>query len=124
GLVRKARADFGIEIQIDPRSIARRDERGDSEVHCAVGNIWYPESDLTGTLLYLKSSVTGDEPTDILQYRAAEKKFPHQTTGDQFFSDSQFESYRRLGYHIARTVFKPIRDSRGKLSFQRGEHRS
>jgi hypothetical protein len=123
GLVRKARADFGIEIQIDPRSIARRNERGDSEVHCAVGNIWYPESDLTGTLLYLKSSVTGDEPADILQYRAAEKKFPHQTTGDQFFSESQFESYRRLGYHIARTVFKPIRDSRGKLPFQRGTHK-
>jgi len=121
GLVRKARADFGIEIQIDPRAIARRDAKGDSEVHCAVGNIWYPESDLTGTLLYLKSSVTGDEPTDILQYRAAEKKFPHQTTGDQFFSESQFESYRRLGYHVARGAFKPIRDSKGKLPFQNGD---
>jgi hypothetical protein len=26
--------------------------------------------------------------------------FPHQTTADQFFDESQFESYRRLGMHI------------------------
>jgi hypothetical protein len=25
--------------------------------------------------------------------------FPNQSTGDQFFDESQFESYRKLGYH-------------------------
>jgi len=29
--------------------------------------------------------------------------FPHQSTGDQWFDESQFESYRALGYHIAKS---------------------
>jgi len=28
-------------------------------------------------------------------------RFPHESTGDQFFSESQFESYRKLGYTLA-----------------------
>ncbi len=31
--------------------------------------------------------------------------FPHESTANQFFSESQFESYRELGEHIARNVF-------------------
>ena len=27
--------------------------------------------------------------------------FPHETTGDQFFSEEQFEVYRALGFHMA-----------------------
>ena len=27
--------------------------------------------------------------------------FPHESTGDQFFSEEQFEVYRALGFHIA-----------------------
>jgi hypothetical protein len=30
--------------------------------------------------------------------------FPHETTGDQFFSEEQFEVYRALGFHIAHGV--------------------
>jgi len=29
-----------------------------------------------------------------------------ETTGDQFFDEAQWESYRMLGYHIARDVFR------------------
>ena len=29
------------------------------------------------------------------------KDFPHETTADQFFDESQFESYRHLGYEVA-----------------------
>ena len=60
---------------------------------------------MPGTLLYIKSSLTGDEPADILRYAAEHPAFPHESTNDQFFDESQFESYRALGYHAAEDVF-------------------
>ena len=59
-------------------------------------------------MLYLKSSLTGDEPADVIEYRSQFPEFPHQSTGDQFFSESQFESYRRLGLHIVRDAFEGV----------------
>ena len=44
--------------------------------------------------------MTGDEPTDVLRYAAEHPAFPHESTNDQFFDESQFESYRALGYYI------------------------
>lgn len=42
------------------------------------------------------------------QYRAAHSAFPHESTADQFFTESQFESYRQLGLHVARTAFENV----------------
>ena len=60
-----------------------------------------------GYLLYIKSSMTGNEPDYVLDYRQANKTFPHETTADQFFSEAQFEAYRRLGEHIGDDLFRP-----------------
>ena len=97
-----------------------------SQVHCAVGTIKYPatgaeafsdesaaqrgpnqgaQTPLEGYLLYIKPSLTGNERLDILQYAAAHPEFPNETTADQWFAESQFESYRKLGYHILKAVF-------------------
>ena len=40
----------------------------------------------------------------MLQYHSEFREFPHESTGDQFFSEAQFESYRNLGYHVARSA--------------------
>jgi hypothetical protein len=40
-----------------------------------------------------------DEPPDIFYYHSQDKTFPQQTTADQWFDESQFESYRMLGEH-------------------------
>jgi hypothetical protein len=48
-------------------------------------------------LIYIKASLTGDEPPDVRHYASQNTSFPHQTTTDQFFDETQFESYRRLG---------------------------
>jgi hypothetical protein len=40
-------------------------------------------------------------------------QFPHESTADQWFDESQFESYRALGYHIAD---KALGDGRAPLS--------
>ena len=69
--------------------------------HFAVAKISYPETDEakaeTGWLLYLKSSLKGDEDPVIENYRKMNPSFPHQTTADQLFDEGQFEAYRRLG---------------------------
>jgi hypothetical protein len=53
-----------------------------------------------GVLLYIKPSLNQNEPADVANYAALNADFPHQSTGDQWFDEPQFESYRRLGVHI------------------------
>jgi len=109
GLIRKCRIDFDVDIEIDTRKIRTRDASACSEAHYALGRIRYDRNDRDkdGYLVYLKASLTGDEDGDILQYKAENAAFPHQSTADQFFDESQFESYRRLGQHIAESAFEP-----------------
>ncbi|MGE3177372.1 MAG: patatin-like phospholipase family protein, partial [Vicinamibacterales bacterium] len=102
-LIEKCRADFGVDIDIALDGLRPQGARGLSTWHCAIGTIHYDRQDPTeapGTLLYLKSTLTGDEPADVLRYAALNPAFPHESTADQFFDESQFESYRALGYHI------------------------
>ncbi len=107
--IRKCRADFGVEIDIDLSEL-RPAEDGHSRAHCAVGSINYPPQapggeGIRGILVYIKTSLTGDEPSDLLEYSKLHQEFPHQSTADQWFDESQFESYRCLGYHIAGKIF-------------------
>ena len=59
----------------------------------------------TGTILILKPVILGDEPADVLQYGLEFADFPQQSTANQWFTENQFESYRRLGYWSAQTAF-------------------
>jgi hypothetical protein len=105
--IRKCRTDMGIDIDIDVDCI-RRPATGMSRWHCAVGTIHYEmlgEGATAGTFVYIKSSLTGDETADVLSYRAQHAAFPHQSTANQWFDESQFESYRKLGYHAGLTTF-------------------
>jgi hypothetical protein len=61
-----------------------------------------------GILVYIKTSITGDESPDVINYQREHPDFPHQTTADQWFTESQFESYRRLGQHVVEQLCKPI----------------
>lgn len=106
--IRKARVDFGATITFD------RDDLCEPR-RCAIGTIDYKsgmgEGPRRGTIYYIKPVVAGDEPLDVLRYacvsrtRDSEHPFPHQSTADQFFSESQFESYRMLGLHTAQALF-------------------
>jgi hypothetical protein len=107
-LFRRCRTDLGISIQLDTSPLRPQGDARLSRWHCAIGTIRYDEVDpntVPGTLVYLKTSLTGDEPPDVLNYALLNPHFPHQTTADQFFDERQFESYRALGYHVAREVF-------------------
>jgi len=42
----------------------------------------------------------------LTNYHSANPAFPQQSTAEQFFDEAQWESYRRLGQHIAEKVFE------------------
>jgi hypothetical protein len=115
GLIRKCQVDFGAHIDIDVNEIRTQNAAGFNNAHCAVGRIRYTEPDAAdGTLIYLKASLTGDEETDILQFKATSATFPRETTEDQFFTEPQFESYRKLGQHITREALEKAVVALGK----------
>jgi hypothetical protein len=106
--IRKCREDFGVRIEIDVGQIRRSPDLKLSRSHCVVGKIIYPDQpNIEGILVYLKSSVTGDEPEDVAEFKFHHPEFPHDSTANQWFTESQFESYRQLGCHIAEKAFEP-----------------
>jgi hypothetical protein len=109
GAVRKAKIDLNVDIRFEELRISSRDKPLESSMKqraWALGEISYPEGG-RGQILYLKPSYFGrDLPVDVVSYAASSKTFPHESTGDQFFSESQFESYRRLGFFFMNSLGK------------------
>jgi hypothetical protein len=117
-LIRMCEVDFNVTITIDVGSLRPRAGSPWSEQRCAVGTIDYPrtpdgEDGFRGYLVYLKAAMTGHEPTAILQYKARHAQFPHEATGDQFYAEDQFESYRRLGAEVTCAAFQAAIDAVG-----------
>ncbi|MFT3849005.1 MAG: patatin-like phospholipase family protein [Propionivibrio sp.] len=106
--LRKCSIDLGAEIDIDLTPLRPGNAFKHTKVHHAVGRIHYPDGN-EGVLLYVKASLTGGEAPDILNYATNHKAFPHDTTADQAFDEDQFESYRKLGFHIGDELFGAIR---------------
>lgn len=125
--IEKCRTDFGVDIEIDIAQLRLDQNSRHTQWHCAVGRIHYgkinpcfrdPDQScepFAGILVYLKSSLTGDEPADVQHYAAVHHEFPHESTADQFFDESQFESYRALGHHVATCAFAAAGESRDLL---------
>ena len=85
------------------------DELPRSSRHAILIEVEYPEKDSPKAyLLYIKSSMTGDEPADLRQWQADNPAFPHDPTTDQFFTENQVESYRQLGEHIGSELCQAI----------------
>lgn len=109
--IRKIRVDLGISIEFehDVRIEGRPDGAGGERSCYAVGTIRYDEVDgpsaPPGRLVYLKPTLApGDRapvPMDVRAYSGQSAAFPQESTADQWFSESQFESYRELGFHMA-----------------------
>jgi hypothetical protein len=112
--VRKVKIDLDVDIAFEELQISSRDKTIKPQYAFALGTIEYPESRYRGEgaespearrkrvghLLYIKPSYFGELPVDVRAYAAESAHFPHETTVDQFFSESQFESYRRLGFYF------------------------
>ncbi|WP_165074396.1 patatin-like phospholipase family protein [Paludisphaera rhizosphaerae] len=122
-LIRLCRIDFGVRIRVDTRGLTMQGPDKLTRSHVAVGSIHYEDVDrgeMPGVLVYVKSSLTGDEPPDVQKYARKDSRFPHQPTDlRQSFDEEQFESYRSLGDHIAWEVFAdPVDQIRNDLRDQ------
>jgi hypothetical protein len=105
-LIRKVRIDFGISIRFErPIFILPRTDNTPG-LTCALGTIAYDEVDEgtpPGHILYLKPTLRASGaalPYDVFSYARGSGAFPQEPTGDQWFSEAQFESYRALGQHL------------------------
>lgn len=122
--IRKIRVDLGINIHFTEAKFGAPEE-GDFDLRstrCLIGEIDYKASDCelcksggkcagcpdveNGIIIYLKPTIRGDETPEVLNYWKQFPDFPHQSTGDQFFDEPQFESYRRLGRITLEDIFK------------------
>jgi hypothetical protein len=143
--VRKIAIDLGVKIRFHGLDkLKKRDPKhpilGPGIPYHAIGEIDYPAADggdpgNFGIILYIKPGYHGVENADVCAYAIANPTFPHQSTGDQWFGESQFESYRSLGFEITdgilsdvldalpdrssadlRTIFRHLRDNTRRLS--------
>jgi hypothetical protein len=106
-LIRMCEVDFRckIELVVDDLRPGTGEERW-SKRRFAVGTVTYDDLS-TGIVVYVKASMTGKEDTSVRQYKSSNPLFPHESTGDQFYGEDQFESYRHLGREIGNEVFGP-----------------
>lgn len=87
----------------------REERSGFSLAYAALAQVEYADTADPSWLLYVKPALTGCEPIDLLEYHSSHADFPHESTVDQFFDEAQWESYRRLGEHIATQLFEGVK---------------
>ncbi len=114
--IRKIRTDLGVPIDIRHMYMFPRkpDQDFPEGRYVAIARIRYSALDQTpkgmkdidGTLVYVKPALYSENyfPKDVYNYALSSADFPHETTADQFFSESQFESYRALGRHVINEI--------------------
>jgi hypothetical protein len=115
--VRKIWIDLGVRIEFDKSLLLAAEKSAKlAEIpYFAVGTITYVSDPLIGRparppqgkLLYIKPVVRGDEvAADVIAYKRINPDFPAQSTAQQWFDESQFESYRRLGHLMTEQIIK------------------
>jgi hypothetical protein len=123
-LIRLARIDFGLEIEVDTsvtNSLSQlrhvfgtaeelaRPQPGSNKCAMLLNVFRTPqareESRPDMKIVLIKPVLIAGAPLDVHNYGIASPGFPQQTTGDQFFDEAQWESYRKLGFEIGRRIF-------------------
>lgn len=92
---RKIEIDDGIQIDFLPGHISNIQKKAS---RCALAYIRYGGGREDGRLIYVKPMVRGNESPSVISYATRNETFPHESTSDQWFSESQTESYRLLGW--------------------------
>jgi uncharacterized short protein YbdD (DUF466 family) len=123
-VMRMVQIDFGVKIVMDGLDDIRMRKQ-----HHAIGTIYYSNNKV-GKIVYIKTSLLDEQEAKIkpivpknnqqdaeavalsfdynpyiAHYKTSDPAFPHQSSGDQFFDESQFESYRALGHQMAWLTF-------------------
>ncbi len=107
--LRQAYVDYGIKVDLKiTRDNLVPNDKNMTKTHFVAGRVLYPDRPWQASwLVVIKNSISGDELAPILNYRKKCEAFPQESTGDQFFTEEQFEAYRALGRHTAEDAFPP-----------------
>jgi len=96
--VRKIWIDLGVRIEFETLRIEGRATPARPGLDCAIARVDYRDpGSRPGLLVYLKPGFHGQEPPDIRSYANLHPEFPHESTANQWFTESQMEAYRALG---------------------------
>jgi hypothetical protein len=103
--IRKISIDLRTDIVFEDVKLGSKTSQIAGKLAYATATIRYPATSnqpdgSQGTLIYLKPSIIEHLPMDVNAYSIANAAFPHESTADQWYSESQFESYRRLGQFL------------------------
>ena len=127
----KIHVDLGVPIDFVGRVPISKFAPGNKDPapgkYCALAVIRYSAIDTVikdgervaapdGVLIYLKPTLINQEPADLLHYARSNPNFPHEPTLDEFYSESQFESYRLLGEHVIDFMCKTSTAKAGDMS--------
>jgi hypothetical protein len=115
--IHKVGSFLNIPIEIDLPGPTRS---GDTPPrHVAVGRVRYSFVDgphaADGLLLCVKPIMSGDEPTTLRSYAAANPEFPHEVGRDSAVTSEALENYRMLGAHSIQTFASGISPSISEL---------
>ncbi len=102
----RCRTELNVEIQMDLGPLGRTPSS--SGAHCQIAHIKYGRGE-DGLMVYIKPSLTGDEPTGLVQYARVHQEFPATDVATGRFGERDFESYRALGEHIIESLLAELR---------------
>ncbi len=126
-LIRYARMKHGINIQavngqgLPFEELSLNKKTRLAKEHFFVAEIIYPDvTTHRSWLVYVKSTMTGDECDELKRYMRSNPDFPNDSTADQAFLPGKFESYRMLGHHMAESTLNQLGLTDGGLSNRDG----
>jgi hypothetical protein len=96
--VETARADLGVQIDLDPTPMTPASAGDRAPTLVVKGHCIYPDG-ATATLVLCKLAMPAEVPAswDVAAWATSHANFPHDTTAQQLYGDREFEAYRRLG---------------------------
>jgi len=127
-LIRKARIDFGVEIEfcssVQAREMLALEVPEKWKTLCVLSpeelannmtargvmmaRVTYPSTEYKpiayGLLVVVKPNLHKALDLDVRAYASENPDFPQQSTADQFFDEAQWESYQRLGYDFGKEI--------------------
>ncbi|MBI3652167.1 MAG: hypothetical protein HY231_14195 [Acidobacteria bacterium] len=126
--IRRCRIDFQTEIHLDIAPFFKQKDEASTDplakAHYIVGTITYSEKHLKqlgwsraeardpekqrGILIVIKPSLVKEDTVDLRQYARQNEAFPQQSTGDLWYDEAQFESYRQIGRLCAKRVVEEL----------------
>jgi hypothetical protein len=103
GAIALARADAGVEVNLDPTSMTQPDGDHHKLDHGEVFRPWVHgtftrrDGSLKGDIWVCKLGWWRNAPWDVRAYAAGHPEYPGESTAEQLYDGAEFEAYRALG---------------------------